>query len=71
MELAQLNVEIPGDVMRRAKKGAIDANTSLREYVRVAIDHFNRSLTVDARRAMFSRVSQRKTVGRPVEVKAA
>jgi len=34
-----------------------------------ALRHFRRSLTIDQRRALFA--SGRKTVGRPVEVKAA
>lgn len=38
-------------------------------YVLEALRHFRRSLTIDQRRALFA--SGRKTVGRPVEVKAA
>ena len=69
MQRTQINVRVPSEDASNLKSDVLKVGARQDFYVLEALRHFRRSLTIDQRRALFA--SGRKTVGRPVEVKAA
>lgn len=65
MQLKQINARMPAEEVLRVKKDILDTGAGLESYVREALIHFRKSLTIEQRRSRFQ--SLRKGAGRPVE----
>lgn len=64
MKVTQINARVPSEEAVKTKKDILDTGASLESYVREALSHFRRSLTIEERRSRFR--SLRKGAGRPV-----
>lgn len=64
MKVTQINARVPAEEAIKTKKDILDTGASLETYVREALIHFRRSLTIEQRRSRFQAL--RKGAGRPV-----